>query len=118
MLNPRPYIMKNKIQHYAWGMCGRKAFIPKLLNIESESNLPFAELWMGAHPKAPSVVMANSNEIPLDKLIEEFPIETLGQELIQKFNNKLPLVLEVKLITPILGLYLFTTIIVSLYWVT
>jgi len=39
------------VQHYAWGS---KTSIPTLLGADSPQNEPWAELWMGAHPKAPS----------------------------------------------------------------
>ena len=54
--------LENKIQKYAWG---DTAFIPEFLGIENRDNEPFAELWMGAHPKAPSLVRG----VPLNELI-------------------------------------------------
>lgn len=45
--------LRGVVQHYDWGGCD---FIPELLGIRNPSRAPFAELWMGAHPKAPSLV--------------------------------------------------------------
>jgi hypothetical protein len=38
------------VQHYDWG---GHDFIPGLLGIANSDRRPFAELWMGAHPKVP-----------------------------------------------------------------
>ncbi len=45
--------LRGVVQHYDWGGCD---FIPHLLGLRNPSRQPFAELWMGAHPKAPSLV--------------------------------------------------------------
>lgn len=45
--------MKNTIQNYAWG--SRRA-VPALMG-RAESSEPEAEVWMGSHPKAPSVLV-------------------------------------------------------------
>ena len=45
--------LRGVVQHYDWGGCD---FIPHLLGLRNLSREPFAELWMGAHPKAPSLV--------------------------------------------------------------
>ena len=66
-VKPRPYVMRNQIQHYAWGTRNDEAFIPRLLGTEPQPDTPYAELWMGAHPKAPSAVIVEEMEIPLDQ---------------------------------------------------
>lgn len=91
----KPYLLKNKIQHYDWGAKGEEAIIPKLLGIEPESGLPYAELWIGAHPKASSAVEINGLEIPLSDLIETNPDAILGASGKKKFGNKLPFLLKV-----------------------
>lgn len=95
MFNPRPYLLKNKIQHYAWGMRGEKAFIPYLLGFEPEAGVPYAELWMGAHSKAPSTINVDGVDEPLDKMIEKFPQEILGKEAAEKYKGKLPFLFKV-----------------------
>lgn len=50
---PSPEKLKGQIQHYPWGNTGVNAFIPKLIGAEP-SNQPWAELWLGIHPKAPT----------------------------------------------------------------
>lgn len=58
----RPFRLLNKIQHYAWGARNEQAFIAKLLQLEVEKDKPYAELWMGTHPNAPSTVEINNQE--------------------------------------------------------
>ncbi len=56
--------LKNPIQNYDWGS---KEFIPDLLGMPP-SDIPQAELWMGAHPKAPSQVKIDGRWISLLEL--------------------------------------------------
>jgi len=91
----RPYFLRNEIQHYAWGTKNREAFIPNLIKVPVESGLPYAELWMGAHPKAPSCIQLNQEQIPLDKAIRRFPEKILGQANLQKYGKNLPFLFKV-----------------------
>lgn len=93
--DPRPYYLKNTIQHYAWGMRGEEAFIPRLLGFNPKPDVPYAELWVGAHPKAPSIIEVNGVEEPLHKIIEKFPQQILGKKTAEKYNGKLPFLLKV-----------------------
>ena len=92
---PRPYKLYNKIKHYLWGGKDNNAFIPKLLGINVEAGVPYAELWIGAHPKAPSEIIIDGDKISLDKIIEKFPVECLGNYVSNKFSNKFPFLLKV-----------------------
>lgn len=60
------FFLKNSIQNYDWGS---REFIPKLLG-NPPSEIPQAELWMGAHPKAPSLVKTQTGWLPLNELIK------------------------------------------------
>ena len=92
----RPFRLLNKIQHYAWGARNEQAFIAKLLQLEVEKDKPYAELWMGTHPNAPSAVEINDQEkIPLDRFIKQFPKEVLGQKVIERFGVQLPFLFKV-----------------------
>lgn len=95
MIEPKPYLLKNKIQKYAWGTKNENAFIPKLLNEIPERDVPYAELWIGAHPKAPSAITIDKKELHLDELINRYPVEILGNRVAEKFSNKLPYLLKV-----------------------
>ncbi len=85
-------ILKNPVQEYAWGS---KTFIPQLLGEPSPSDNPMAELWMGAHPKAPSQVLCNGEWISLPELIQKNPEEILGESFAEKYSNKLPFLFKV-----------------------
>ena len=63
------------VQHYDWG---DSDFIPGLLGNSNSERRPFAELCMGAHPKAPATADVAGVEIPLNQLIAEAPDEILG----------------------------------------
>lgn len=94
-ISGKPYKLINKIQHYEWGTMNDGAFIPNLLNIEPEKNVPYAELWIGTHEKAPSEITINKKNYKLNELFEKFPKEFLGEYIITKFGNKLPFLLKV-----------------------
>jgi mannose-6-phosphate isomerase len=79
------------VQHYDWG--GHN-FIPDLLGIENGTRRPFAELWMGAHPNAPSLVELPGRDEPLDELIAEAPEAILGAAS-KHFGGRLPYLFKV-----------------------
>ncbi len=92
---PRPYKLFNKIQNYDWGTKDSRAFIPKFLGTAAEPDLPYAELWIGAHPKAPSEVMLEDRRAPLNEVVEQHKRECLGDYVAGKFSGKLPFLLKV-----------------------
>jgi mannose-6-phosphate isomerase len=94
-LHSKPYKLYNKIQHYDWGTRNENAFIPNLLSIKVENDLPYAELWIGAHPKASSEIEIDGEKYSLDKVVEKFPYETLGKYVCNKFNRKFPFLLKI-----------------------
>jgi mannose-6-phosphate isomerase len=85
-------LLKNTIQEYAWG--SPKA-IPGLLGQSNPGNKPQAELWMGAHPKAPSQVQYQGQWVSLLDLIRKHPLDVLGKNAAKNFNNKLPYLFKV-----------------------
>jgi len=80
------------VQHYDWG--GHN-FIPELLGISNPEHKPFAELWIGAHAKAPSLVEVAGHQVPLDKLIAEAPGAILGQAANVRFAGRLPYLFKI-----------------------
>ena len=84
--------MKNKVQTYAWGSTSA---IPLLQGRAPRPDLPEAELWMGAHPKAPSLIKVDSNWARLDEIISAYPVELLGNKTADLFDNKLPYLFKV-----------------------
>lgn len=85
-------LLKNSIQEYAWGSY---TAIPELLGSDSPANTPQAELWMGAHPKAPSKVKCNGKWRSLLELIDKNSQDILGEKVAQKFKNRLPYLFKV-----------------------
>ncbi|WP_430897952.1 MULTISPECIES: mannose-6-phosphate isomerase, class I [unclassified Paraflavitalea] len=80
------------VQHYNWG---GSSFIPSLIGFQNIEGKPCAEYWMGAHSKAPSIVVKSNNAaITLDKWIEEAPSLILGEKVYQQFGS-LPYLLKV-----------------------
>jgi len=59
--------MKNKVQKYLWGS---RTFIPELLGQKTPSDQPMAELWLGAHPRASSMVEVDGRWVSLLNVIE------------------------------------------------
>ncbi|MCF8242494.1 MAG: mannose-6-phosphate isomerase, class I [Melioribacteraceae bacterium] len=94
-IEKRPYKLINKIQNYAWGTKNENAFIPHFIGIEPEPDVPYAELWIGAHPKAPSEIVIENEKHDLDFVISKFPEEILGKAVAERYNNKLPFLLKV-----------------------
>lgn len=85
-------LLKNTIQEYAWGS---RTAILELLGQSVPADKPQAELWMGAHPKAPSQVFADGLWRSLPEVIQASPEETLGQKVAARFSNKLPFLFKV-----------------------
>ncbi|MBW2026968.1 MAG: mannose-6-phosphate isomerase, class I [Deltaproteobacteria bacterium] len=85
-------LLRNPIQHYAWGS---KTAIPKLLNIPNPERNPMAELWMGAHPKAPSQVCVDGRWISLIDVIASSPESVLGSEVARRFDSQLPFLFKI-----------------------
>jgi mannose-6-phosphate isomerase len=80
------------VQHYDWG---GHTFIPDLLGIENATHRPFAELWIGAHAKAPSMVELGAEQEPLDELIREEPEAILGPAANAQFRGRLPYLFKI-----------------------
>ena len=85
-------VLRNPIQNYAWGS---ESFIPQLTGDSAPENVPQAELWMGAHPKAPSLVWHDGEWVPLSKIIREDPEGVLGKSTAKKFSNRLPFLFKI-----------------------
>lgn len=86
------YRLRGAIQHYAWGGYD---YIPNLLGQTNEANEPFAELWLGAHDKAPSILLIEDEEKPLDEFVRVYANAALGQKVIHRFGEKLPYLFKV-----------------------
>ena len=92
MIYDKPLRLKNRIQEYDWGS---RTAIRSLLGLSVPGGKPIAEIWMGAHPKAPSEVEINGIKRSLDKLIAEDPVSILGKKVVDKFSHELPFLFKV-----------------------
>jgi mannose-6-phosphate isomerase len=86
------FVLDNPVLNYAWGS---RTAIADLLGRPAPSALPEAELWIGAHPKAPSRVAAPAGVGSLDRAIQDDPVGILGHEVCDRFGNELPFLLKV-----------------------
>ena len=85
-------ILENTILDYSWGST---TAIPMLLGKPANPLKPQAELWMGAHPKAPSQISLDGKKISLTELIDAHPKDILGEKAAKRFNGKLPFLFKV-----------------------
>jgi len=85
-------MLKNPVQEYAWGS---GTAIQALLGIPASDNRPMAELWMGAHPKAPSRAFINGEWKSLSDLIKKNPESILGKNVADAFSNRLPFLFKI-----------------------
>lgn len=99
---PHTWRLFSQIQNYAWGNRNQAAYIPQLLGISIEPDLPYAELWIGDNSKAPATVVPHGvrgylveNPQTLDQLIASNPQEILGQSNYQRFGANLPFLAKV-----------------------
>ncbi|MGC5364646.1 mannose-6-phosphate isomerase, class I [Streptomyces sp. DT24] len=82
----------NPVRPYAWGST---TAIPDLLGI-APTGEPQAEMWMGAHPGAPSRVTRPDGPTgqPLTDVIADDPEHELGPATVHKFGPRLPFLLK------------------------
>ncbi|MFC4327817.1 mannose-6-phosphate isomerase, class I [Streptomyces andamanensis] len=78
--------LDNTVRPYAWGST---TAIPHLLGVEP-SGEPQAEMWMGAHPGAPS----RTGRGTLAAVIDADPERELGAEAVARFGPRLPFLLK------------------------
>ncbi|MER6393050.1 mannose-6-phosphate isomerase, class I [Streptomyces sp. NPDC059382] len=82
--------LTNTIRPYAWGST---TAIPALLGVEPTGE-PQAEMWMGAHPGAPSRLDRGAGEVSLSDVIAADPERELGAATVARFGPRLPFLLK------------------------
>ncbi|KAG8440299.1 hypothetical protein GDO86_006166 [Hymenochirus boettgeri] len=100
MADPRVFLLSCAVQDYAWGKLGSNSEVARLWSkgdkerpIDPEK--PYAELWMGAHPKGDAVISNNKTDLnTLGKWIAAHP-ECLGPKVREIFKNQLPFLFKV-----------------------
>ncbi|MFD7442456.1 mannose-6-phosphate isomerase, class I [Streptomyces sp. NPDC059909] len=78
--------LSNTVRPYAWGST---TLIPGLLGI-APTGEPQAEMWMGAHPGAPS----RTDRGALNDVIAADPVRELGAASVERFGPRLPFLLK------------------------
>ncbi len=81
-------LLENPVRPNAWGSATE---IPRLLGLEPTGR-PQAELWMGAHPAAPSRLRSGGT---LAERIEEDPTGELSPLVIRHFGTRLPFLMKI-----------------------
>ncbi|MEN5075068.1 mannose-6-phosphate isomerase, class I [Isoptericola cucumis] len=84
------YALENTVQHYDWGSPVR---LHELLGTTPDG-VPAAELWLGAHPSAPSR-LADRPGTTLLELVRRAPEAMLGRRVADEFGPRLPYLLKV-----------------------
>jgi mannose-6-phosphate isomerase len=92
MAEPAVLVLDNPILDYAWGS---RSAIAELLGRPTPSPGPEAELWIGAHPKAPSRIVEPGGLGTLDTAIQDDPMALLGGDVCDRFGNELPFLFKV-----------------------
>jgi mannose-6-phosphate isomerase len=89
---PGPWKMANPVREYDWGSTGALA----ALQGREPSGRPEAELWMGAHPLAPSRLrQPDGSEVSLAAAVHADPLAVLGRECMTRFGARLPFLVKV-----------------------
>jgi mannose-6-phosphate isomerase len=79
----------NPVMPYAWGSHEAIAALQR----RPAGDGPEAELWIGAHPHAPSRLERDLRTLP--ELIAAAPLDNLGERVIKRFGERLPFMVKV-----------------------
>lgn len=82
--------LANTVRPYAWGS---RTAIPDLLGT-TPTGEPQAELWMGAHPGAPSLIDRGAGATSLLDVISADPEAELGPDVTRRFGPRLPFLVK------------------------
>ncbi len=89
------YRLECPVRDYAWGNTADDGIIAGLLRADGREVPagPRAELWMGAHPSAPSLLLPEKT--PLHEAVAANPAHFLGQALADRGQTNLPFLFKV-----------------------
>jgi len=85
-------LLEGQVREYDWGS---RTALAELLGRPSPSPRPEAELWLGAHPLAPSRVRLGGRALGLAEWIAGDPEGVLGPRVRARFGDRLPFLLKV-----------------------
>lgn len=71
---PELFLMRDPIQNYAWGS---RTALARLQDRDAPTQEPEAELWIGAHPSAPSELLLDGAAVSLERLLSTSPDRVL-----------------------------------------
>ncbi|MGW4474685.1 mannose-6-phosphate isomerase, class I [Nonomuraea sp. NPDC004354] len=92
-------LLSNPVKHYDWGS---RTAIATLTGRPSPSPDPEAEMWLGAHPSGPSLLVERG--ITLDQAIAADPQAELGAGTVARFGARLPYLLKLIAVERVLSL--------------
>jgi len=101
---PKLYPLKGTIQNYAWG---GNHFIPELLGIKAVDK-KYAEYWLGAHTKSPSIITDSTGDQTLDVFLKSDLTNSLGTKIAKKFG-RLPFLFKVLDVSEMLSIQVHPT---------
>ncbi|HEY0640484.1 MAG TPA: mannose-6-phosphate isomerase, class I [Pseudonocardiaceae bacterium] len=84
-------LLRNPVRPYAWGS---RTAIAQLLGRPVPAPHPEAELWIGAHPTDPSMLVGDE-ERSLYDAVKEDPLGQIGEPCTDQFGPRLPFLLKV-----------------------
>jgi mannose-6-phosphate isomerase len=85
-------LLKNPVQNYAWGS---RTALHSFLGLPEPWREPVAEVWLGAHAKAPSKVRVNGEWRSLIDLLRADPVSVLGKQASRRFDGEFPFLLKI-----------------------
>ncbi|MDQ3763203.1 MAG: mannose-6-phosphate isomerase, class I [Actinomycetota bacterium] len=86
-------LLRNAVRPYAWGS---RTAIAELLGGPVPAPHPQAELWLGAHPADPSVLLhADGTQTSLLEALHTDPDRHLGKRCVQRWGSQLPFLFKV-----------------------
>ncbi|XP_065183313.1 mannose-6-phosphate isomerase-like [Sycon ciliatum] len=116
----RPVVhLKCDVQQYAWGKMGSASQVAQLrlsaqqehakissAGFEVDEGKPYAELWMGSHPKAPATVVGSHlpADMPFIQYLEDNLESSLGDAITKEYDGKLPFLFKVLSISKALSI--------------
>lgn len=80
------------VQPYAWGS---HTIIATLQGRPVPTSEPEAEMWMGAHPAAPSGLVRDGARTDLERVVAADPAGELGAGCAERFEGRLPFLLKI-----------------------
>lgn len=90
------YRLQCKTQSYDWGKLGdvsKAAAYAKAAGTTVDNSVPYAELWMGTHPNAPSIVL-DENKTTLGDLIKN-NVDLSTKEVYEQYHGDLPFLFKI-----------------------